>query len=339
MVYSGKKTMTDVAQAPAPMTRFACTEGVPLPIGTEVLPDAVFDILFGPQQDDAPLPCYALLDGCKIDGLPEILETSGLAHRCLFQGDAREELGDVAPWLVALTPNAPLVLQLLTRADPEDPMPWHMWQDEPAVFLRTPLNLTDLWSHLRRFTRIRAEDDTWLYYRFWEPSFGPDDVLPRAGNSSILTQWLFPRSSTPLRVIRPDATRKTLEGMIPTAPDLQTRSPAAVLTQRDRDVMTDLARLRHDRALQAHLVEISPTFGAQSQDAQWDWVTRALDRGETAGLRQAEALRNYVEAALLLGAWPDDDPEMQKILSDPTLHERDKARLVRQAAKKRHNSG
>jgi len=54
-------------------------------------------------------------------------------------------------------------------------------------------------------------------------------------------------------------------------------------------------------------------------------------------LRDTDALRNFVEAALLMGAWPDEDLAMQKTLSDHTLHERDKARLIRQDAKNRHN--
>ncbi|MEP4197957.1 MAG: DUF4123 domain-containing protein [Aliishimia sp.] len=311
--------------------------GLPLAPQDDTLPEAVFETLFGPSDADAPLPCYVLVDACKINGLPEILETSNLAHRCLFQGEALEDLGDVAPWLVALTPNAPFTLQLLTAADPQDPVPWHMWQTMPGLFLRSPLNIAELWSHLRRFTRVRADDDSWFFYRFWEPAYGVEDVLPRAGSDSILTQWLYPRSSPPLRVIKPFPQDNELRVFMPAQLDETAKNRQLVVTQSDRDVLADLARLRHDRALQTHLVEIAPVFASQSKDAQWDWLTRALNRGEGVGLHKADALRNFVEAALLLGAWPDEDPELQNILSDHTLHELDKARLIRQSAKKRHN--
>ena len=36
----------------------------------------------------------------KIVNLPELLESSRLWHRCLFQGKAYDELRTVAPWLV-----------------------------------------------------------------------------------------------------------------------------------------------------------------------------------------------------------------------------------------------
>lgn len=310
--------------------------GLPLAYHQDPIPDGARDALFGPP--DAHTQCYALLDGCKIDGLREILETSDLKHACLFQGEALQDLGDVAPWLVRLTPDAPLTRQLLTAADPKDPVPWHMWQDAPGLFLRTALDFKDLWGHLRRFTRIRTDADTWLYYRFWEPAYGPSDVLPRAGANSILSRWVFPKNSAPLTVIQPNPARDVLEVYTPAPLDAtaaENRLPA--LTDADQAVLADLARIRHDRALQAHLIEIAPAFSVQSDHDQMEWLGKALHRAQTAGLRDTDALRNFVEAALLMGAWPDEDLAMQKTLSDHTLHECDKARLIRQDAKKRHN--
>ncbi|MEP4929489.1 MAG: hypothetical protein ABJT31_17080, partial [Hyphomicrobiales bacterium] len=59
----------------------------------KTVPDALYEPLFG-QPDDTPLHTYAILDAAKFPNLPELLEVSGLVHRCLFKGDAFDELKD-----------------------------------------------------------------------------------------------------------------------------------------------------------------------------------------------------------------------------------------------------
>ena len=57
----------------------------------KTVPDAIYEPLFG-QPSDAPLHTYAILDAAKVPNLPELLEVSGLEHRCLFKGDAYDDL-------------------------------------------------------------------------------------------------------------------------------------------------------------------------------------------------------------------------------------------------------
>lgn len=70
----------------------------------KTVPDTLQAPLFGSLADgcETVLGCFAILDGAKIGNLPEVLTASGLPHRCLFQGDAFDTLGDAAPWIVQL---------------------------------------------------------------------------------------------------------------------------------------------------------------------------------------------------------------------------------------------
>lgn len=130
----------------------------------KTVPDALREPLFG-QLSDVPLHTYAILDAAKVPNLPELLEASGLVHKCLFKGGAYDELKNVAPWIVQLEEDNAFIRNLFTRSD----APWHLWDAEPGIYLRSHGTLDEMWKHFRKFTKIQDEKGNWLYFRFWEP--------------------------------------------------------------------------------------------------------------------------------------------------------------------------
>lgn len=136
----------------------------------KTVPDPLFAIMFGAAEsqatstDDRPLHTYALLDAAKVPALPELLANSGLEHRCLFKGDAFDALKDSAPWLVRLEKGNTFTRNLFTRSD----APWHLWDDEAGLYLRSHATIVQVWKHLRKFTRVQDEAGKWFYFRFWE---------------------------------------------------------------------------------------------------------------------------------------------------------------------------
>ncbi|WP_298359468.1 DUF4123 domain-containing protein [uncultured Litoreibacter sp.] len=126
----------------------------------------ILGTMFDPEDGGAET--YALVDACKWPGLPETLDASGLTYRCLFQGKAQEELGEAAPWLVQLTPDATFCRWLWTD-DRENDVPWHLWGRDAAVILRSPVGFDRLHAHLRRKIRILDMQGNALYFRFWDP--------------------------------------------------------------------------------------------------------------------------------------------------------------------------
>lgn len=148
----------------------------------KTVPDALYEPLFG-QPDDTNLHTYAILDAAKVPNLPELLEVSGLEHRCLFKGDAYDELKDVAPWIVQLADENNFTRNLFTRSD----APWHVWDNEPGIYIRSAASLGDLWKHLRKFTKLQDEQGKWFYFRFWEVEF----LKTAAAFDSYFTRQLF----------------------------------------------------------------------------------------------------------------------------------------------------
>lgn len=124
------------------------------------IPESIFEILFN-NEDGA---CFALLDAARLQHLPQILASTDLEYRCLFQGDAESELEDVAPWLVKLSPNDKFTRRLLTGPNTK----WGFWGHDAAVFLRSHSDLLTVRKSFRRLTRLYDPGvGRWFYFRFY----------------------------------------------------------------------------------------------------------------------------------------------------------------------------
>ncbi|MFV0386262.1 DUF4123 domain-containing protein [Paracoccus sp. (in: a-proteobacteria)] len=119
---------------------------------------------YGDPDKVPPMQTYAILDAAKIFGLPEMLDTSRLEHRCLFKGDAYDDLKNVAPWIVRLDEDSDFTAKLFTPGKP----PWCMWDKEPGIYIRSRAGLDALWKHFRKFIKVQNTNETWYFFRFWE---------------------------------------------------------------------------------------------------------------------------------------------------------------------------
>ena len=147
----------------------------------KTVPDALYEPLFG-QPDPTPaeeaqygsadkvpsLHTYAILDAAKVVNFVEMLEASGLEHRCLFKGDAAEEMRDVAPYVVQLEEGNDFTRNLFSK-DPEQEVPWFMWDREPGIYIRSRGSLDDMRKHFRKFTKVQDENRKWYYQRLYDP--------------------------------------------------------------------------------------------------------------------------------------------------------------------------
>jgi|GEM_PF-2152351 len=144
----------------------------------KTVPDDLYDFLFGMAEnevgdnnndvaDDKYLGTYAILDAAKIVNTTELLAVSGLEYRCLFKGDAYDDLKGVAPYIVALKEDNAFTRNLFTSAG----APWHLWPKEAGIYIRSAATLDDLWAHFRKFTKISDEQGKWYFLRFWDGMF------------------------------------------------------------------------------------------------------------------------------------------------------------------------
>ncbi|MFT6606209.1 MAG: hypothetical protein ACJA2X_001412 [Halocynthiibacter sp.] len=186
----------------------------------KTVPDAIFSHLFGQQDpthsesvtvggdiaDAPPLKTYAILDAAKVTNLVELLGNSRLEHRCLFKGDAYEELKDVAPWIVRLEEGNTFTRNLFSRSN----APWHLWDKEPGIYLRSNASLDEMWRHFRKFTKVQDEKGKWYYYRFWEVR-----VLAEARNEQLVAFFEYLHSEAIATMICIDTFRNRARIFVP----------------------------------------------------------------------------------------------------------------------------
>lgn len=165
----------------------------------KTVPDVLHDALFGqlePTEAEMeaaggnpsavpPMQTFAILDAAKVMNLPELLDDSGLERRCLFKGEAYDELKDVAPWIVRLEGDTSFTRNLFTRSDAY----WHLWDSEPGIYVRSRGTLDELWRHFRKFTKIQDKSGKWYLLRFWDAEF-LSSYLPLVASEPIALKWL-----------------------------------------------------------------------------------------------------------------------------------------------------
>lgn len=106
-----------------------------------------------------PAP-FMLLDAARDPGILPLLAAlePELDMTCLWQGDAAEELADVAPYLVALGP-AQVSARLLRAA----------WGRAWGILLTAGVGFLPLRRQLRRLGLARLPDGEAVYFRFYDP--------------------------------------------------------------------------------------------------------------------------------------------------------------------------
>lgn len=126
------------------------------------------DLLFsGGDYFPASEQVYAVLDGARVFGLAELLENSGLEHRCLFNGKAAEDYAVTAPRLVKLLPGHRLTRTLTDVTGKKGAL---SWAEGPGLLIRSPLSIDGLRRQLRAYTLILdTARNRRVYFRFYDP--------------------------------------------------------------------------------------------------------------------------------------------------------------------------
>jgi len=107
--------------------------------------------------------CHAILDGAVVPGLLDLIEASGLAHACLYQGPLAENSAELAPWIVTLRSDAPFTRRLFTASD----QPSSLWGLDYGCFVSTRHSLAETRAHFRKFTSVEMASGKRVFLRFW----------------------------------------------------------------------------------------------------------------------------------------------------------------------------
>lgn len=295
----------------------------------KTVPDTLVQPLFGEQADKGRSGhTYAVLDAAKIMNLLEILDASGLEHRCLFQGQAFDDLKDVAPWVVRLEDGHAFTRNLFTQSD----APWHLWQAEPGIYCRSHATLDDIWRHFRKFTRVQDENGDWFFCRFWEPRILASYFRDVTGD---VGQWFAVDSSTNIEsyvLVGPNVgVEVRRNGKIGA---YQQSGARLQITQSILQSWKALAYHDFVEDLQQRLYDDPNLNGGIDQQSFRQFVTDQVRKARLLGVTLEGPISDLVEAACMLKSDLDHfPPDLNVLLRHQKLPQKTRAKKIKAMAK------
>lgn len=264
--------------------------------------------------------CFAILDAATIPNLPDLLSTSDQQFDCLFTGKAREDLSNVAPWILRLNPASRFAQRLWIQGNAS----WQMGGKFRGLLLSSDDDLAQVIRHFRRLTRVRRADaDEWMYFRFYDPhtiaAIAPhltqEEAISILGNYVIAGVDGF--ESTTFRVN---------EAVDP----LKTPPRPFVLRNAHIRAMAEYGGRQFSRLLEQDVREERPDLPV---DMVQRLVTSGLDLCADVGLQQKDSIAGYVLLSAHLGAdFPLRHPPLASIV-DPLRSERERKTLIHASLK------
>ena len=263
---------------------------------------------------------FACLDANRIPNLPELLDSGGVPHQCLFQGALAESAGDLAPWLVQLGPNDRLLAQLMTSHGADASNPFGFLEAEAGIFIHSDMSIGHLHRHLRRFLRVRSPDDRTFLFRFWEPAiavayFGGLDQRP-----ALIDRWFRSREGgtiSQIAITDPVPGAPGLRVFAPHGIDPAAPPPSGAFMLNDEDLLRfRVVQMDKDAAqIAVRLTQTFPEAAAAVPGGSMDAFTRrSMSRMLQYGFQKKSALFTMLAWELHYG------PFFEKSDSDGTLY-------------------
>jgi hypothetical protein len=94
-----------------------------------------------------------------VPDLPLKLWEHKVEHECLFRGELKPDVAEVAPYLVRVQPRHRFT-DLVMEAG---------WGQHWGVFILSAASLSDLRRHFRRFLMVRDSKGKPMYFRYYDP--------------------------------------------------------------------------------------------------------------------------------------------------------------------------
>ncbi|MGH1451888.1 MAG: DUF4123 domain-containing protein [Paracoccaceae bacterium] len=138
-----------------PHSALAAATPDPAPDPQAILSDA----LARAMQPPLGAQLWLMVDASVDPMIPVMLEGFSDQARCVFDGAAREDLSDVAPWLAPLAPETPLWDYYITEIHGAG----------CAITLHSDLPFDRLKIQLKRFFRVEAEAAGTYFFKYYLP--------------------------------------------------------------------------------------------------------------------------------------------------------------------------
>lgn len=116
---------------------------------------AISTHLFGEEN----VRVFAVLDGALIDDLLDKLQQFEPEYYCLYRGDLKPDMAEVAPYLVRLRPDTPFAEWVIGKG----------WGKNWGIYVHSPANLQAMRKHFRTFLTVYDSNGKPMLFRYYDP--------------------------------------------------------------------------------------------------------------------------------------------------------------------------
>jgi Domain of unknown function (DUF4123) len=129
------------------------------------------------------LNVFAVLDGASVPNLRTSLHIFQPEYECLYRGDLKPDMAQVAPYLVRLEPNSQFTDWVVVDG----------WGKHWGIFVRSAEDMPAVRRHLRKLLVVHDENGNPLAFRYYDPRV-LQVFLPTCNNEQ-LTSFFGPTHS------------------------------------------------------------------------------------------------------------------------------------------------
>jgi hypothetical protein len=104
---------------------------------------------------------YAVLDGASVPDLPQVLWEQEPQYVCLYRGELKPDMAEVAPYLIKLECESPFTDWVIGQG----------WGNHWGIFALTPADVTlrVMRQHFRKFLMVLDPEGERIYFRYYDP--------------------------------------------------------------------------------------------------------------------------------------------------------------------------
>jgi hypothetical protein len=117
--------------------------------------DTIRNLLFSEAEGNV----YVVLDGASVPGLPDKLAEWEPPQECLYRGEIKPDVAEMAPYLVHLEPDAEFTAWILQKG----------WGNHWGIFAVSEADLATVRRHLRTLLVVHDGAGKPLYFRYYDP--------------------------------------------------------------------------------------------------------------------------------------------------------------------------
>lgn len=117
--------------------------------------EAVNQHLFGEEDAEA----FAVLDGASVPDLLDRLDEFRPEYECLYMGELKPDLAEVAPYLVRLEQGSEFAAWVVEQG----------WGNHWGIFALSQAGLRELRRHFRTFLKVYDPNGKPLLFRYYDP--------------------------------------------------------------------------------------------------------------------------------------------------------------------------